>query len=148
MSRAGIVIAALAIVIASSAYTGGSETGSPDASTESAAGSDTSAEGKTDTAKKSAESPPGSASSDRSALIAVLDALNARPGWADGAHQTLNEVPAEERIGIFTDENGRVVGLLLSNRLLSGELPPRSRKPSRPPVAGHGRQPDFGRTAS
>ena len=123
LRRTSILMAVLIIAVAISACTGGGEIDSANESTESPSGSDTSAGGKTRTVKGSAEAPPGSANKDKSALIAVLDALNARPSWADSG-QTLNEVPPEERTGIFTNEGGRVVGLLLSNSLLSGELPP------------------------
>ena len=64
----------------------------------------------------------GSAKEDKAALVAVLEALGSRPNWADhGA--SLNDVPPEQRIGVMTDEAGRVIGLLLSNNLLSGEIP-------------------------
>lgn len=75
----------------------------------------------TDTAELAAPAT-GSPREDKAALVAVLEALNARPAWADEG-KTLNDVPPEERIGIMTDDSGRVVGLLLSNSLLSGKLP-------------------------
>ena len=73
-----------------------------------------------------ATQPPtfsGSAEEDKAALATLLESLGSRPSWADD-DGLLNDVPAEERIGVMTDENSRVVGLLLSNHLLSGGLPP------------------------
>ncbi len=52
-----------------------------------------------------------------------MEAFSARPSRADD-DRLLNEVPPEQRSGVITDENSRVIGLLLSNSLLSGGLPP------------------------
>ena len=65
----------------------------------------------------------GAASEDLAALVAMYEAFGERPTWADDAKSIL-EVPPHEMIGVIPDENGRVIGLFLSNSLFSGEIPP------------------------
>ena len=73
-----------------------------------------------------ADSPPipGSPREDLDALVALYEAFGERPGWADDAESIWDVPPEEELLGVIPDENGRIVGLLLSNSLFSGEIPP------------------------
>ena len=67
---------------------------------------------------------PGSPREDLDALVALYEAFGERPGWADDAESIWDVPPEEEPFGVIPDENGRIVGLLLSNSLFSGEIPP------------------------
>ena len=67
---------------------------------------------------------PGSPREDLDALVALYEAFGERPGWADDAESIWDAPPEEELFGVIPDENGRIVGLLLSNSLFSGEIPP------------------------
>ena len=65
---------------------------------------------------------PGSAETDREALVALYNAA-AGPNW--NSHDNwLTEVPIGEWSGVTTDDNGRVTELDLSSNQLSGEMPP------------------------
>lgn len=63
---------------------------------------------------------PGSAETDREALIALYYAANGE-SWK---HKWESGAPMDEWHGVTTDNNGRVVEIKLNFNQLSGEIPP------------------------
>ena len=66
--------------------------------------------------------PTGSPDSDRAALVALYYAMDG-PNWRN-ERNWLSATPISQWRGVYTDPNGRVTDLDLSNNQLSGEIPP------------------------
>ena len=60
--------------------------------------------------------------SDREALVALYNATDG-PNWRDSTNW-LSDEPLDEWHGVKTDDNGRVIELILWRRGLNGEIPP------------------------
>ena len=65
---------------------------------------------------------PGSADSDRAALVTFYNATNG-PQWRDNTNW-LSEAPLHQWYGVETDTTGRVMLLSLSDNWVDGEIPP------------------------
>ena len=79
-----------------------------------------------DRAERESAPPPGSVATDREILVALYNALNG-PNWED-SENWLTDAPLGEWSSVTTDDNGRVIILLLghqnSGQALNGEIPP------------------------
>ena len=75
-----------------------------------------------------ATSPPaasGSAETDREALVALYNAMDGDNWWfGDSDDNWLSDAPLGEWRSVFTNDDGRVIELYLTEIGLSGELPP------------------------
>ena len=66
--------------------------------------------------------PTGPSLGDRAALVALYNATDGA-NWQDNDNW-LSDAPIGEWDGVITDDNGRVIALLLHNNRLTGTLPP------------------------
>ena len=80
----------------------------------------------TEATERESVPPPGSAARDREILVALYNALDG-PNW-ENSENWLSDAPLGEWSGVRTDDNGRVIILILgggnSGQALRGEIPP------------------------
>ena len=75
------------------------------------------------TATTAPSAASGSAKTDREALVALYNATDGK-NWSGYIANWLSDAPLGEWAGVTTNDDGRVTGLYLYNKDLSGEIPP------------------------